>query len=247
MILKVENLSVSFGNFKALKDVNLEVQKGEVFCLMGESGSGKSTLLYSILGLIKNANITGSIKFKELELNKLPEESLRRIRGAKISIVFQEPSLYFDPLYKIGTQIEETYIAHFGKSGARERVLKALERVGLQESLKVFHSYPHQLSGGQRQRAFIAMAIVCDPELILADEPTTALDATLQIKILDLFKSFTFEGKSVLIVTHDPEVALAVGDRVAIMKDGQILEEGPVSKVFQNPKHPYTAELLSAL
>ncbi|MEN3033649.1 MAG: ABC transporter ATP-binding protein [Aquificaceae bacterium] len=247
MILKIENLSVSFGDFKALKGVNLEINQGEIFCLMGESGSGKSTLLYSVLGLLKSARLEGSIKFKDLELTKLSEKDLRQIRGSKISMVFQEPSLYFDPLYKVGTQIEETYISHFGKNGARDKALKALERAGLKEPLKVFNSYPHQLSGGQRQRAFIAMAIVCDPELILADEPTTALDATLQIKILNLFKSLSKDGKSVLIVTHDPEVALAVSDRVGIMKDGQIVEEGPAGKVLKNPEHPYTAKLLSAL
>ncbi len=248
MLLEVDHLNLWYENKHVLRDVSFYVKNGEVLCIVGESGSGKSSILNAIMGLLpKKARISGSIKFKGKELVGLREKDYRDIRGRYISMVFQEPSSYLDPLFKVGLQVEETYVAHFGKKGAKERAIKALKEAGIQDAQKVYSLYPHHLSGGLKQRVCIAIATVCDPDLILADEPTTALDVSVQNKILSLFGSLRDKGKAIVLVTHDFGVVAEVADRVIVLKDGEILEEKDVFSIFDNPEHPYTVELLRAL
>ncbi|MFN3813545.1 MAG: ABC transporter ATP-binding protein [Aquificaceae bacterium] len=248
MLLEVTHLDLWYGDNHVLKDVSFYVKSGEVLCIVGESGSGKSSILNAIMGLLpKHTRVYGSIKFKGKELIGLKEKGYRDIRGRYISIVFQEPSSYLDPLFKVGPQIEETYIAHFGKKGAKERAIRALKEAGVQDAQRVYSLYPHHLSGGLKQRVCISIATVCDPDLILADEPTTALDVPVQNKILDLFRNFRDKGKAIVLVTHDFGVVAEVADRVIVLKDGEILEEKDVFSIFDNPEHPYTLQLLRAL
>lgn len=248
MLLEVRNLNLWYGSIQALKGISFDLKEGEVLCLVGESGSGKSSILHAILGLLpEGARLTGSIKFKGKELVGLSQKEYRKIRGRHISIVFQEPSAYLDPLFKIGTQIEEAYRAHFNGKNIKEVALQALKKAGVQDVERVYNSYSHHLSGGLRQRVCIAIATVCDPEVVLADEPTTALDVSVQSRILKLFRDMKEEGKSVILVTHDFGVVAEVADRVIVLKDGEIVEEGDVLKVFDKPQHPYTQELLRAI
>ncbi|RMH79986.1 MAG: ABC transporter ATP-binding protein [Acidobacteria bacterium] len=248
MLLEVRNLNLFYGERHVLKDVSFHVDRGEVVCIVGESGSGKSSILYSILGLLpKDSKLSGSIRFMDKELINLPEGEYKRLRGRHISIVFQEPSLYLDPLFKVGPQIEEAYRAHFREGNPKEKALMALKNAGVQDAERVYNSYPHHLSGGLKQRVCIAIATVCGPDLVLADEPTTALDVSLQGRILKLFRDMKGEGRSVLLVTHDFGVVAEVADRVLVLKDGLIVEEGSVFDIFDNPKSPYTRELLEAI
>ncbi len=248
MLLEVKNLNLYYSERHVLKDVSFSLGEGEVLCIVGESGSGKTSILYSILGLLPaQARIEGSIKFMGRELVGLSEKEYRKIRGKDISIVFQEPSVYLDPLFKVGEQIEEAYKAHFKDGKAKEKVLDALRKAGIYDGERVYESYPHHLSGGLKQRVCIAIALVCEPKLVLADEPTTALDVSLQGRILQLFRNIKQEGKSVLLVTHDFGVVAEVADRVIVLKDGVVVEEGRVEDLFDRPKHPYTKELLSAI
>ncbi|HCO38827.1 MAG TPA: nickel import ATP-binding protein NikD [Aquificaceae bacterium] len=248
MLLEVKDLNLWYGSNHVLKGVSFELKEGEVLCLVGESGSGKSSILHAILGLLpEGTRLTGSIRFKGRELLGLSQKEYRKIRGRHISIVFQEPSAYLDPLFKIGTQIEEAYRAHFDEGNAKEVALQALRKAGIQDAERVYNSYSHHLSGGLRQRVCIAIATVCNPEVILADEPTTALDVSVQSRILKLFRDMKEEGKSVILVTHDFGVVAEVADRVIVLKDGTIVEEGEVLNIFDNPQHPYTQELLKAI
>lgn len=248
MLLEVENLNLWYGEKHILKDVSFGIDAGEVLCIVGESGSGKSSILASIMGILpKYAKVSGSVKFKGKEILGLAESEYRKLRGRHISMVFQEPSAYLDPLFKIGTQIEEAYIAHFGKKGAKQKSLQALKDAGIEDAERVYRLYPHHLSGGMKQRVCIAIATVCDPEIVLADEPTTALDVSVQEKILALFRRLRERGKAVIIVTHDFGVVAEVADRVIVLKDGQVVEQKDVFSIFDNPEHPYTKELLSAL
>ncbi|GBC88406.1 Oligopeptide transport ATP-binding protein OppD [bacterium HR13] len=248
MLLEVENLNLWYGEKHILKDVSFGIDAGEVLCIVGESGSGKSSILASIMGLLpKYAKVSGSVKFKGKEILGLAESEYRKLRGRHISMVFQEPSAYLDPLFKIGTQIEEAYIAHFGKKGAKQKSLQALKDAGIEDAERVYRLYPHHLSGGMKQRVCIAIATVCDPEIVLADEPTTALDVSVQEKILALFRRLRERGKAVIIVTHDFGVVAEVADKVIVLKDGQVVEQKDVFSIFDNPEHPYTKELLSAL
>lgn len=248
MLLEVSNLHLWYGEKHVLKGVNLHLERGEVLCLVGESGSGKTSILYSILGLLpEKAKLEGSIKFMGRELLGLSEKEYRNIRGRHISIVFQEPSVYLDPLFKVGSQIEEAYKAHYKEGKARDEAMNALVKAGVQDPERIYHSYPHHLSGGLKQRVCIAIATVCNPELVLADEPTTALDVSIQSKILKLFRDMKREGRSVLLVTHDFGIVAEVADRVMVLKDGQVVEEGYTLSVFDQPKHPYTQELLRAI
>lgn len=248
MLLEVESLNLWYGEKHILKDVSFGIDAGEVLCIVGESGSGKSSILASIMGLLpKYAKVSGSVKFKGKEILGLAESEYRKLRGRHISMVFQEPSAYLDPLFKIGTQIEEAYIAHFGKKGAKQKSLQALKDAGIEDAERVYRLYPHHLSGGMKQRVCIAIATVCDPEIVLADEPTTALDVSVQEKILALFRRLRERGKAVIIVTHDFGVVAEVADRVIVLKDGQVVEQKDVFSIFDNPEHPYTKELLSAL
>ncbi len=247
-MLEVKDLRLWYGDRGILKGISFYLMEGEVLCLVGESGSGKSSILLSIMGLLpENAKISGSIKFQGKELVGLSERKYRSIRGRHISMVFQEPSAYLDPLFKIGTQIEEAYRAHFKGGEVKRIVLETLKKVGIRDGERVYNSYSHQLSGGLRQRVCIAIATVCNPKIVLADEPTTALDVSLQSRILRLFRDMKEEGKSVILVTHDFGVVAEVADRVIVLKDGEIVEEGNTFDIFDNPRHPYTQELLRAI
>ena len=247
-MLEIKDLNLWYGDKHVLKGVSLYLERGEVLCLVGESGSGKSSILHAILGLLpESSKLTGSIRFEGKELIGLSEKEYRKIRGRDISIVFQEPSAYLDPLFKIGIQVEEAYRAHFNEKGVREKVLEALKKVGIQDAERVYNSYSHHLSGGLRQRVCIAIATICNPKVVLADEPTTALDVSIQSRILKLFRDMKEEGKSVLLVTHDFGVVAEVADRVIVLKDGKVVEEGNVFEIFDSPKHPYTIELLRAI
>jgi len=249
-VLKVEKLNLWYGHRKVLQDVSFEVGEGEVLCIVGQSGSGKSSILYSILGLLPpHARVEGSIYLMGDDLRKLGRKEMREIRGRKIGMVFQEPSSYLDPLFTVGIQISETLFAHFSKNAeeVRERTLKAMRRVGIPEPEKKYGMYPHQLSGGLKQRVCIAMATVCEPKLLLADEPTTALDVSVQKRILALFRKIRSEGRSIVLVTHDFGVVAEVGDRVLVLKEGKVVEEGSVYDIFDHPQDPYTRELLAAI
>ncbi|MFN7066026.1 MAG: ABC transporter ATP-binding protein [Aquificaceae bacterium] len=248
MLLEVKDLNLWYGDKQVLTGIDFTLKEGEVLCLVGESGSGKTSILHALLGLLpKKAKLTGSIRFEGKELVGLSEEEYRKIRGRHISIVFQEPSAYLDPLFKIGLQIEEAYRAHFKSKRVKDIVLETLRKVGIQDAERVYNSYSHHLSGGLRQRACIAIATICDPKIVLADEPTTALDVSLQGRILKLFRGMRDEGTSVILVTHDFGVVAEVADRVMVLKDGEIVEGGEVFEIFDNPKHAYTRELLKAI
>ncbi|MFF4624564.1 ABC transporter ATP-binding protein [Nonomuraea jabiensis] len=254
-ILSVEGLSVDFqiaGEWvPAVKNVSFTVAKGEVVALVGESGSGKSVSSMSVLGLLaKNARRRGSIRYGDTELLDLGEEALRDIRGKRIAMIFQEPMTALNPVYTIGEQIIEAIRCHerVPAAEARSRTLELLRKVGIPEPESRIDSYPHQLSGGQRQRAMIAMAIVWSPEVIIADEPTTALDVTVQAEILELLRRLQKDlGSAVVVITHDMGVVADLADRVVVMKQGEVVEEAPVARLFAEPRHEYTTRLLSAV
>ncbi|WP_345764081.1 ABC transporter ATP-binding protein [Diaminobutyricibacter sp. McL0608] len=254
-VLEVTDLSVDFGVegmwVPAAKKLNYAIRPGEVLALVGESGSGKSASSMAILDLLpENSRIQGSIKLDGRELTGLKPQQMRKVRGAQIAVIFQEPMTALNPVYTIGSQIVETLRIHYGMSPheARERALELLEMVELPDPLKAYNSYPHQLSGGQRQRAMIAQSISCDPKLLIADEPTTALDVTVQAEILDLLRSLRDRlDSAILLITHDMGVVADLADNIAVMRKGDIVETGTVEAVFANPTHPYTIALLEAV
>ena len=253
-ILRVENLSVTFTGgakpVRAVDGVDLDVKRGEVVALLGESGSGKSVTLRSILRLHneKRTRIEGRILVDGVDVTTLEGDALAKFRGKTVSMVFQEPMLALDPVYTLGRQITEAIRKHepVSEYEARARALKLFERVRIPSPERRLDSYPHEMSGGMRQRAMIALALACSPKVLLADEPTTALDATVQVQILLLLRDLQRElGLSMIFVTHDIGVAVEVADRVAVMYAGRIVELGPVRDVLRTPKHPYTVGLLS--
>ncbi|GAA2675568.1 ABC transporter ATP-binding protein [Streptomyces aculeolatus] len=254
-VLSVERLSVDFrvaGEWTpAVRDVSFTVGRGEVVALVGESGSGKSVSSMSVLGLVAgSARHRGSIRFHDTELLGLGHEALRGVRGKRIAMIFQEPMTALNPVYTIGKQIAEAIRCHekVSAAGARTRAIELLTKVGIPEPERRVDSYPHQLSGGQRQRAMIAMAISGNPEVIIADEPTTALDVTVQAEILELLRGLRRDlGSAVLIITHDMGVVADVADRVVVMKEGEVVEEAPVGRLFAAPEHEYTRRLLAAV
>ncbi|WP_309505449.1 ABC transporter ATP-binding protein [Streptomyces phytophilus] len=254
-VLCVERLSVDFrvaGEWTpAVRDVSFTVGRGEVVALVGESGSGKSVSSMSVLGLVAgSARHRGSIRFHDTELLGLGHEALREVRGKRIAMIFQEPMTALNPVYTIGRQIAEAIRCHekISAAGARARAIELLTKVGIPEPERRVDSYPHQLSGGQRQRAMIAMAISGNPEVIIADEPTTALDVTVQAEILELLRGLRRDlGSAVLIITHDMGVVADVADRVVVMKEGEVVEEAPVGRLFAAPEHEYTRRLLAAV
>ncbi|MFA5147430.1 MAG: ABC transporter ATP-binding protein [Candidatus Omnitrophota bacterium] len=256
-ILQVKNLKVQFGagpgTTKAVDDVSFDIRDKEVFGLVGESGSGKTMTALSILKLIpsQGAIAGGEIVFNGIDIFKAGEEDLRSIRGSRIAMIFQEPLSSFNPVFTIGEQMMEAVIAHRrqgGPAGAKGLCLEYLERVHIPEPSKIFHDYPHQLSGGTRQRVMIAMALVNSPELLILDEPTTALDVTVQAKILDLLEEIRSEGKvSMLFISHDLGIIARMCDRVAVMQRGRIVETGGTKELFYNPKDPYTIALLESV
>ncbi len=255
-LIRANNLSVAFRSGQttnlAVKGVTFEVNPGETVALVGESGSGKTVSALSVMRLLSYpaaSHPTGEILFEGRDLLKLSEAEMRDIRGAKISIIFQEPMTSLNPLHTIEKQVGEVLKLHRGMedSAIRTRVLELLHKVGVRDPEKRLSSFPHQLSGGQRQRVMIAMALANEPDLLIADEPTTALDVTIQAQILELLKDLQAElGMAMLLITHDLGVVRKMSDRVYVMNAGKIVEEGKTSEVFSNPQHAYTRHLISA-
>ncbi|MGR3468876.1 MAG: ABC transporter ATP-binding protein [Shimia sp.] len=249
-VLDVRDLRVSFGRADAVKGVSFHIDRGETVALVGESGSGKSVTALSTVQLLGgNAHVEGSVTYNGQEMVGAEEKTLRTIRGNDISFIFQEPLTSLNPLHTLERQLGESLALHQGIQGpeARGRILDLLEKVGIRDAESRLGAYPHQLSGGQRQRVMIAMALANGPELLIADEPTTALDVTIQAQILELLAELKRDdGLSMLFITHDLTIVRKFSDRVCVMKDGVIVEEGPTAKVFDAPQHPYTQMLLSA-
>ncbi len=236
----------------AVIDVSFHLNKGETLCLVGESGSGKSVTALSMLRLVDRPGriASGSVRFDGRDLMDLDEPAMRAVRGAGISLIFQEPMTALNPVFTIGNQIEETLQVHGVARGraARQRAIELLAAVSIPEPEQRVHDYPHQLSGGLRQRALIAIALACNPALVIADEPTTALDVTIQAQILDLLRDLQKRlGLALLLITHDLGVVAEMADRVAVMYAGRIVEEAPVVELFRNPRHPYTRGLLASI
>jgi peptide/nickel transport system ATP-binding protein len=254
-ILKVENLGVDFwvdGTwYPAAIGMNYEVRPGEVLAIVGESGSGKSSSSMALLGLLpSNGRVSGSIKLKGRELANLPLAKLRSVRGKDVAVIFQEPMTAMNPVYTIGFQIVEALRTQLAMSPAeaKARAIELLTMVEMPSPETTFDKYPHQLSGGQRQRAMIAMSISCDPVLLIADEPTTALDVTVQAEILDLMRNLrTRLNSAIVLITHDMGVVADLADNIIVMKDGVIVEAGTVENVFREPQHAYTQQLLAAV
>jgi microcin C transport system ATP-binding protein len=253
-VLEVRDLWVRFRQdgrlIEAVKGIDLTVKKGETLALVGESGSGKSVSALATVGLLQdNADVSGSVMYQGKELVGASLAELRRIRGNDVSFIFQEPMTSLNPLHTIETQMAESLALHQGLSGAgaRARILELMDKVGIRDAESRLGAYPHQLSGGQRQRVMIAMALANGPELLIADEPTTALDVTIQAQILDLLADLKkSEGLSLLFITHDLGIVRRIADRVCVMQGGEIVEHGPTAEVFANPQHPYTQKLLAA-
>jgi oligopeptide/dipeptide ABC transporter ATP-binding protein len=236
----------------AVIDVSFHLDKGETLCLVGESGSGKSLTALSIMGLVQPPGrvATGRILFKDRDLLRLGERELQRVRGAQIGLIFQEPMTALNPVFTIGSQIEETLLVHgrATRRTARQRAIELLEAVHVPEPGRRVREYPHQLSGGLRQRALIAIALACDPDVVIADEPTTALDVTVQAQILGLLRDLQARlGMALLLITHDLGVVAEMADRVAVMYAGRIVEEAPAAGLFEDPKHPYTRGLMGSI
>jgi peptide/nickel transport system ATP-binding protein len=257
VLLDVQGLRVTFPvrsgvEVAAVEDVSFVVRRGETVGLVGESGSGKSVTALSIVRLVAPPGriVAGRVLFEGQDLLQLDEEAMRRIRGRRIGFIFQEPMVALDPVYTIGAQIEETLRAHRVAVGVRapQRAIELLEAVRIPEPERRYREYPHQLSGGLRQRAMIALALAAEPSLVIADEPTTALDVTVQAEILDLLREMrrTF-NLALLLITHDLGVIAEMAHRVAVMYSGSIVEEGPVAPVLRAPAHPYTQALLASI
>ncbi|BDR58168.1 ABC transporter ATP-binding protein [Xylocopilactobacillus apicola] len=255
-LLEIDHLHTSFKiggkYYDAVDDCSMKLHKNEIYALVGESGCGKSTLATSIIGLLdpKNSRIEGSIKYRGRELVGLTPDEYDNIRGEDIGMIFQDPLSALNPLMRVGDQITEALLYHT-KLSENERQAKALEllkRVGIPDPEGTFRRYPHELSGGMRQRIIISIAVACSPEIIIADEPTTALDVTIQAQIIDLLKDIQKEKESgILLITHDLGVVAETADRVGVMYAGQIVETGSVYDIFEDPKHPYTRSLLNSI
>ena len=252
-LLELDHLHVTFGDTVAVNDVTLAIERGERVALVGESGSGKSVTALSILRLLNDADVSGAIRFNGEDLLAKSEREMRGLRGSAIAMIFQEPMSALNPLYTVGEQIAETIVIHDGVPAkeARKRAVALLARTGVAEPGKRVNSYPHQLSGGQRQRAMIAMALACRPRLLLADEPTTALDVTIRAQIVELLLELQRDeaekrGMAVLLITHDLNLVRHFAQRVAVMERGVLVESGTVEQVFNSPQHPYTQRLLQS-
>lgn len=256
-LLSIENLNINFKKNKkeilsAVKNVNFHINEGETVAIVGESGCGKSVTALSIMQLISinDGYVEGKINFGDQDLNQLSEKQMRDVRGNDISMIFQEPMTSLNPVHKIGDQINEVLDIHgtVPKKSLQRESVKMLEKVGIPHPKKIIQNYPHQLSGGMRQRVMIAMAMACHPKLLIADEPTTALDVTIQAQILDLMNGLKEQSKtSILMITHDLGVVAEMADRVIVMYYGQIVEENNVRSLFKDPKHPYTIGLLNSI
>ncbi|MBL8315335.1 MAG: ABC transporter ATP-binding protein [Rubrivivax sp.] len=248
-LLQVDRLSVRFGASTVVDDISFCIDAGEKFALVGESGSGKSITALSVLRLVDAATSSGHIRFAGQDLMALSDVQMRGIRGARIGMIFQEPMTALNPLFTVGNQIGEVLTLHEGllPNAARARAIELLARTGIPEPDKRIDTYPHQLSGGQRQRAMIAMALACKPELLICDEPTTALDVTIQAQILALLDELQAEmGMAMLFITHDLNLVHRFTHRVGVMERGRLVESGETAEVFGNPRHPYTRKLLAS-
>jgi peptide/nickel transport system ATP-binding protein len=256
-ILSVADLRVGFategGLLQAVDGVSFELRSGEVLAIVGESGSGKSVTAQTIMGLTRsqNSRIEGSVKLGGEELVEASDATMRRLRGDRIGMVFQDPMTSFNPVYRIGSQIAEAMRAHrddVSKQVARARAVELFEAVGIPEAERRVDDYPHEFSGGMRQRAMIAMALALEPEVLIADEPTTALDVTIQAQILHLLENLNRErGLATILITHDLGVVAEVADRVLVMYGGKVVEEGTLDEIFYDPQHPYTWGLMGSL
>jgi peptide/nickel transport system ATP-binding protein len=254
-LVEIDDLTVQFvtreATVNAVNGVSLRVNSGEVLCILGESGSGKSVTLRALLRLLPagRTKITGSMKVDGQDVMALDRRGLQKLRGGLVSMIFQEPMTALDPVYTVGEQIVETVRQHkkVTRAEARARALELFELVKIPSPERRLDAYPHELSGGLRQRAMIAMALSCGPRLLLADEPTTALDATVQIQVLILLRRLQREmGMGTIFVTHDLGVASEIADRIAVMYAGRIVEEGPVAQILSDPRHPYTQGLMAS-
>jgi peptide/nickel transport system ATP-binding protein len=254
-LLEVEDLSVRFdtdeGSVHAVDRMSLVLEPRQVLGIVGESGCGKSVTALSILGLLpKTAKVSGSVRFEGLELLGASKSQLRKVRGRQISFVFQEPMTSLNPVFRVGHQIEEVVREHMKlpRAAARRRVVELLDLVHIPDPARRAEEYPHQLSGGMRQRVMIAMALACDPKILIADEPTTALDVTIQAGILDLLRELRDRlGTAIVLITHNLGVVADIADRVVVMYAGRKAEEAPVGELFAHPQHPYTIGLLGAV
>ena len=255
-ILSVKNLQVSFqtfdGKVQAVRGIDFDLKKGETLAIVGESGSGKSVTTRSIMQLLStNALIeNGEIIFEQENILEKSESEMQQIRGKKIAMIFQDPMTSLDPTMKVGMQVAESMVKHLklSKKEALQQAVQLLEQVGIPNAEKRVNDYPHQFSGGQRQRIVIAIALACNPDILIADEPTTALDVTIQAQILELLKEIQQkQGTSIIFITHDLGVVANVADRVAVMYAGKIVEYGLVDEIFYNPRHPYTWGLLCSM
>lgn len=255
-VLEVKNLKTVFKSrgqeVQAVRGVGFSVGKGEIMGLVGESGSGKSVTMKAVIGILPdNATISSdSLKLNGKELSELSKDEYRKLRGKEMTMIFQDPMTALNPLKKVGKQLEEVILRHSDctKQEAREKAIEMLRKVGIPVPEQRIKQYPHEFSGGMRQRVLIAMALACEPQLLIADEPTTALDVTIQAQILDLLKDLQEEyDTSIVLITHDMGVVATVCDKIAIMYGGLIMETGKTDEIFSNPKHPYTKALLRAI
>lgn len=249
-VLQVNGLTVKVGETTLIDNIQFEIQSGEIFALVGESGSGKSLTSLAIMRLLPEAlSVTaGEIKLNQTSLFALPEFKMQKVRGKRVAMIFQEPMTSLNPVMKVGEQVAEVLRIHLGlsKAQARLKVVELLNEVGIPDADARYDWYPHQLSGGQKQRVMIAMALACEPDLLIADEPTTALDVTIQAQVLDLLKKIRDErGLSILFITHDMGVVNEMADRVAVMRQGKIVEQASKNHFFETPQHPYTQKLLA--
>lgn len=255
-VLEVENLTVDIpvaaGELHPVRGISFSVKKGETLCIVGESGCGKSLTSLALMGLLPKTAIRSSDKllFRGEEIGDLPDRQMSRLRGGAMSMIFQEPMTSLNPAYTIGDQLTEVFRRHVtrDRTVARDRAIYLLEKVGISSAASRLGQYPHQLSGGLRQRVMIAMALMCEPELIIADEPTTALDVTIQAQILHLLAELQDEfDMGLILITHDLGVVARIADKVQVMYAGRTVEEGPVGAIFEEPAHPYTQGLLRCI
>lgn len=256
ILLDVKNLRVDLptpgGMLHAVRGIDFQVRRGEMLCLVGESGCGKSMTSLALMGLLPRKAVRSAdhIRFDGVDLQGLPEREMSALRGSRMAMIFQEPMTALNPSYTLGDQLCEALRAHrkVSMAEARERALYLLERAGVPQAADRLRQYPHQLSGGLRQRVVIAMALMCEPDLIIADEPTTALDVTIQAQILRLIRELQKEfGTAVVFITHDLGVVARIADRVAVMYAGEVVETAPVAELFAHPAHPYTLGLLNCI
>lgn len=256
VLLKVNDLEVSFfthaGEVKAVRKISYDLKYGEAMGIVGESGSGKSVASYALMGIIPDPGkiIGGNIDFQNKEVTTLPESEMLRLRGKEVGMIFQDPMTSLNPIFTVGSQISESLKKHtnLDKEGRRKRIIELFELVGINQPEKRLKQYPYEFSGGMRQRAMIAMALACNPKLLIADEPTTALDVTIQAQIIELLKELKEKiNMSIIFITHDLGVISEICDKVAVMYAGNIIERGCIDDIFYNPKHPYTHGLLKSI